>query len=257
MLAGTGASLNQQFGFPTLYGSVFMAVLSLVTVLTGLSGIIVALSFLVPVMLTGIIAAGGAVLIAFPAGLGEMGLFAQPWAAVLPSWPLSAVTYVSYNLVMGVAILAPMGKLAGTRADIEKGALAGGVGIGIGIVAINLCLLAVPESFGYPIPMSYVANRISPLAGSGYILVLLAAIYTTAVGGLYGFSARLSDPSSPRFRLLVPAVSVSAVAASAVGFTNLVRFLYAGVGIAGFLLLGGLAYGYFYARLHPRPNPST
>lgn len=257
MLAGTGASLNQQFGLNPLYGSVFMAAVSLATVLFGLSGIISALSFLVPLMMAGIIAVSGATLAAFPSGIKEIGLFAQPWAAVLPFWPLSAITYVSYNLVMAVAILAPMGKLSRSAADIERGAIGGGIALGVGILAINLSMLLIPESFGYPIPMSHVANRFSPLVGSGYTMILLAAIYTTAVGGLYGFSARLTNPDSPKFRILSPAVTVAAITASAIGFTNLVRFLYAGVGIAGFLLLGGLAYEYLSLRLRPRPNPST
>ncbi len=257
MLAGTGASVNQQFGFPPLYGSVFIAAISLATVLFGLSGIVTALSFLVPVMLAGIIMLFGAVLSAFPGGLREIGLFAQPWAAVMPFWPLSAITYVSYNLIMAVAILAPMGRLSRSPGDIEKGAIAGGAALGAGILAINLSILLVPESFGFPIPMNYVANRFSPLAGTGYTVILLSAIYTTSVGGLYGFCARLADPASSRFRMLSVIMAVAAVVASAVGFTNLVRFLYAGVGIAGFLLLGGISYEYIRHRLRPRPNPSV
>ncbi|MFZ5634861.1 MAG: hypothetical protein ACOY40_18700 [Bacillota bacterium] len=257
MLAGAGASINQQFGFSPLYGAVFMASIALATVLFGLSGIVSALSFLVPVMIAGIIAVFGAVLVSYPSEFRSIGLFAQPWEAVLPFWPLSAMTYVSYNLVVAVAILGPMGKLAGTRADIRKGALAGGTGLGIGILAINLSMLLIPESFGYSIPMSYVAGRFSPLVGSGYTAVLLAAIYTTAVGGLYGFSARLTDPASTRFKMLAPIITVAAIVASIIGFTNLVRFMYAGVGIAGFILLGGLAYEYVRWRLHPGTNPLT
>ncbi|MCL6478054.1 MAG: hypothetical protein K6T65_06520 [Peptococcaceae bacterium] len=257
MLAGAGASINQQFGFPPLYGTLFLASIALATVLFGLSGIVSALSFLVPVMIAGIMAVFGAVLVSYPSGFETIGLFAQPWEAVLPFWPLSAITYVSYNLVVAVAILAPMGKMAGTGADIRKGALAGGAGLGMGILAINLSMLLVPESFGYSIPMGYIAGLFSPLVGSGYTMVLLAAIYTTAVGGLYGFSARLTDPASPRFKMLAPIITAAAVGASIIGFTNLVRFLYTGVGIAGFLLLGGLTYEYVRWRLHPGPNPLT
>ncbi|MFZ5646500.1 MAG: hypothetical protein ACOY30_02660 [Bacillota bacterium] len=257
MLAGTGASLSQQFGLPPFYGSLLMAMVSLATVLTGLCGIVSALSFLVPVMIGGIIVLAGAVLVAFPGGLADLRYYAQPWAAVIPSWPLSALTYVSYNLVVAVAILSPMGRLAGSESDIEKGSVAGGIGLGLGITAINMVLLAVPESFGYSIPMSYVVNLFSPLAGTGYTLILLAAIFSTAVGGLYGFTARLTPPDEPRFKLLAAAVALGGVIASNIGFTNLVRFLYTGVGIAGFLLLGGLTYEYLRTKLRPGPFPST
>lgn len=257
MLAGTGASLSQQFGIPSIYGSLLMAAVSLATVLTGLSGIISALSILVPVMIAGIMALTGAVLIYFPEGLADMRYYTQPWESIIPYWPLSALTYVSYNLVMAVSILAPMGRLSASNADIEKGSMAGGIGLGLGIMAINLVLLAVPQSFGYPVPMSYVAGLFSPLAGSGYILVLLAAIYSTAVGGLYGFTARIASPETPRFKLLAAVVTIGGIIASSIGFTNLVRFLYAGVGIAGFLLLGGLTYEYLRSKLRPGPFPSA
>lgn len=256
MLAGTGASLSQQFGLPPLYGSLFMAAISLATVLTGLSGIISALSLLVPVMYAGIMALAAAVFVYFPDGLAEMRHYAQPWKAVIPFWPLSALTYVSYNLVVAVAILAPMGSMARSGPAIEKGSIAGGIGLGLGILAINLALLAVPESFGYPVPMGYVAGLFSPLVVSGYTMVLLAAIYTTAVGGLYGFTARITSPGTARFKLLAAAVAIVGLTASAIGFTNLVRFLYAAVGISGFLLLGGLTYRHIRSRLRPGPFPS-
>lgn len=257
MLAGTGASVNQQFGFPVIYGAGVMASVSLGTVLLGLSGIISALSFLTPVMVAGIITIFLAVLVTNPAAFAVIGMYAQPWEAVMPFWPLSAAVYVSYNMLMAVAILAPMGKLAKSKADIKRGALIGGIGLSIGILAINLSMLLIPESFGYQIPMGYIAGRLSPLAAAGYTIILLLGIYTTAVGGLYGFCARLADPATPRFRMLVPVVTVTAVLASIIGFTTLVRFLYAGVGIAGLILLGGLTYEFLRRRTYPRPDPAT
>lgn len=261
MLAGTGSSLNQQLGLAPVYGALLMAALSMSTVLFGLGGIVSALSFLVPIMFIGILTMTVFVVILFPGGMADVQYLAQPWAAVLPYWPLSAVTYVSYNLIVAVALLAPMGNMAQSRDDIEKGALLGSMGLGLGMLAIDLILLTVPQSFGYTIPMNYVANLLSPLAGSAYTLILLAAIYSTAVGGLYGFCSRLSVPNTFNFRMLVFSVSAAGTAASLIGFTKLVRYLYAGVGVAGFLLLAGLAYTHLrhlFDRGHTRqPNPDN
>lgn len=257
MLAGTGASLQQQFNLPPMAGVLGMATLASATVLFGLAGIVSTLSFLVPVMMVGIVALSLAVLIYSPPGINMINIFTQPWAAVIPYWPLSALTYVSYNLVVAVAILAPMGRISENRVQRWEGALFGGIGLGAGILAINLSILGMPESFGYSIPMNFIASRFSPTVALGYTAVLLAAIYTTAVGGLYGFTARITSPESRKFKLIIPLITTVAIAASQLGFTNLVRFLYSGVGLAGFLLLGGLGYSFYKTRIRPKPNPAT
>lgn len=249
MLAGAGSALNQQFGFPYYIGPVFIAFTALATVMSGLSGIVSVLGFLAPTIITAIVLICGAVLTTYSPGFQYIGLFYRPLEAALPSWPLSTAAYVSYNIILTIAIMAPMGKLAKSQKDIRTGALAGGIGLGTGILAIYLSIVLVPDSFGYSIPMSYVAGIFSPLAGSGYTIILLAATYATSVGSLYGFCARFACPGTPRFKVFTAVIAVTAVLASAIGFTNLVKFLYSGVGIAGFLLLGGLTRQYILWRL--------
>ncbi|HBX23224.1 MAG TPA: hypothetical protein DEF34_06305 [Desulfotomaculum sp.] len=257
MLAGAGASVEQQFGISPLAGTLGMAVISLVTVLFGLTGIVSAMSVLVPVMVIGVLGVFVGVQIVSPLTLQEVLAFNLPNAAVMPSWPLSAATYVSYNMLVAVAVLSPLGASAGMGRRLKDGALLGGVGLGLGILVINLVLMSIPQSAGFPIPMIYIANQIFPLAGVLYTMVLVMAIYTTAVGGLYGFSARVADVlGKNNFRSGVLVTVLLAVIASQVGFTILVRFLYTGLGIGGFLMLGGLLYNFFRGGLRrPRPDP--
>ncbi len=257
MLAGAGASLEQQFGLPPMAGTLGMAAIALITVLFGLTGIISAMSLLVPVMIAGILGVFVGTQIVSPLTFKEVLDFNLPHAAAIPAWPLSALTYVSYNMLVAVAVLSPLGASAGTRKVIKEGALLGGAGLGLGIMMINLALMSLPQSAGFPVPMSYIAGEIFPLAGILYTLVLIMAIYTTAVGGLYGFAVRVSDKLGRRnFRPGVIVTAFVAVAASQAGFTTLVKFLYTGVGVAGFLMLGGLLYNFFRVGLRrPRPGP--
>ncbi|MFZ5643338.1 MAG: hypothetical protein ACOY46_07090 [Bacillota bacterium] len=249
MLAGSSSTFTQQLGLPPLFGSILMAAISMVTVLFGISGIVNALSLLIPIIFTGIIIMTLAIIYLFPISLNDISNLSRPWEAILPLWPLSAVTYVSYNLIVAIAILAPMGKMTASRADMEKGALAGGIGLGIGITAINLILFSLPEASSYNIPMNYVANFLSPAVGSTYFIILVAAIYTTAAGGLYGISSRLADPAGPRFKIMVPIIATGGILASSIGFTSLVRYLYSGVGIVGLILLGALVYDHLRFRI--------
>lgn len=254
MAAGAGAIFREQFGFPGIAGSLVLVAATIFTVLIGISGIISAISYVVPVLLLAVFGIAAATLAAGPIDPAAVALWAGSSRPAVPFWPLSAVVYVSYNLVLGVSVLAPLGKHIEDRRIIRKGALYGGIGLGLGALAINLSLLArVPAISGFEVPMVYIAANISPFVQAAYSAVLLAEIYTTAVGSLYGFAERITDQGKPHFRLLVLGTGVAAFGAGQLGFSTLVRVLYPAVGYAGLLMLAGLLYGYARERLVPRP----
>lgn len=254
MAAGAGAIFTEQFGLPHVVGSLVLVVATLFTVLIGISGVISAISYVVPVLLLAVFGIAIATLTVNPLDLGEVNRWAGASRPAVPFWPVSAVVYVSYNLVLGVAVLAPMGRHVKNKNIIRKGALYGGIGLGLGALAINMALLAnVPEVSGFEVPMVYIAAGISPLVQVGYSVVLLAEVYTTAVGSLYGFVERITDQGKPVFRWLVIGTGAAAFAAGQLGFSTLVRVLYPAVGYAGLLMLGGLLYGYARERLLPSP----
>jgi uncharacterized membrane protein YkvI len=254
MAAGAGAIFSEQFGLYHVLGSLILIVLTVLTVLTGISGVIAAISYVVPVLLLSVLGISVATLVATPIDLTAINRWAEPSSAPVPFWPLSAVNYVSYNLVVGVAVLAPLGRHVKDTGVLRKGALYGGIGLGIGALAINLTLLAnIPTITGYEIPMLYIAAGFSPLIQIIYSIVLLAEIFTTAVGSLYGFAGRIIGQDNPLFKWLVLGTGVLAFGAGQFGFTTLVRILYPAVGYAGLLMLGGLVYGYARERLIPQP----
>ncbi|MEW6540069.1 MAG: hypothetical protein AB1402_00425 [Bacillota bacterium] len=248
MTAGTAAVFAQQFGFPTVWGSVAMVAVSAATVVLGLRALVSALSFVVPLLLVVVVGVVALTLAANPVTAAGLLAANQPWNAPVPNWALSAVTYVSYNIVIAVAVLAPLGALAARGRALNQGALAGGIGLGVGMLAINLAIVAVPQAGALPIPMAFVAAIISPFFGFIYSFALLAAIYTTAVGALYGFAARLAPAESTRFRITAILAGSAALFASQLGFQSLVRYLYSAVGIVGIVLLVGLTYTFVRER---------
>ncbi len=254
MAAGAGAIFAEQFGLPYLLGSLIMVLATVITVLLGIHGVLSAISFVVPFLLISVLGLSIASLVANPVSITSMNQWAAATNPPVPFWPLSAIIYVSYNLVLGVAVLGPMGKLAGNPDILKKGALYGGIGLGLGALAINLSLMTFdPNLSGFQIPMVQVAARFSPYIQAGYSIILLAEVYTTAVGSLYGFAARLSDPEAKRFRWVVIGAGIVSLAAGQLGFSNLVRVLYSAVGYAGILMLAGLTYSYFKESLIPQP----
>jgi uncharacterized membrane protein YkvI len=243
MAAGAGALFSEQLGLSKFLGSSLLVGSTLGTVLLGLNGVISAISFVVPVLLAAVLAICGYVLVSMgiPAGSSQAAINAGNPA--VPFWPLSALVYVSYNLVVAVAVLAPMGKGTGDLKTIKKGALWGGAGLGLGAVAILLAMLAnMPQAGKYELPMIFVAGQISPFIKTGYAIILYLEVYTTAVGSLYGFSARFTKPQSKQLKMLAAGASLAALGAAQFGFTTLVRILFPLVGYAGILMLGGLIF---------------
>ncbi len=242
MTAGAGAVFDEQFGLPSAVGNVLLVVAALLTVLAGIHGVVTAISAVVPALLVAVVGIGVATLLQAPINTAAIQAL-DPGRAAVPSWPLSAVVYVSYNIVLAVAVLAPLGAIAESQSALKLGAVLGGLGLGLGALAIHLSILAtLPQSARLQVPMIYIAGRFPVLVQVGYSVVLLLEIYTTAVGNLYGFVARIARPRGAAFRWLVMATSLVALLAGRLGFSRIVRTLYPAVGYAGLLLLLALTY---------------
>lgn len=251
MAAGAGAVFHEQFGLAPFWGAAFLVVAAVVTVLVGFRGVVTAVSAVVPLMLVGVVGiSAAAVARAWGAPLA---LPSRAVVPAVPSWPLSALVYVSYNLVMAVAVLGPLGALAGDRRTLGNGALLGAAGLGVGGLAVYLAMTVnLPWAAFCEVPMVYVAGSLAPEFRLIYAAILLAEVYTTAVANLYGFAARVTCPHGRYFRLLVLASGGAALAASRLGFSRLVRVVYPLVGYAGLVFLVALTWTFL--RRHRRHN---
>ena len=244
MFAGSGALFAQQFRVPAALGSGMMAILTAATVMRGLHGVINAISAVVPFLLASVLGISIYALLAAPPDL-QAGLEVSG-SGLMGNWLWAAILYASYNILMSAAVLAPLGDAASDQRAVFRGGALGGILLGATSLLIYLALSASSaETRGLEVPLLHLAGRIGPLAGAIFSAVLLAEIYTTAVGSLYGFSARLAGE-----RVLSPAAKVIALTAlaffaSLLGFTNLVRTFYPLQGYGGILFLLAILYAKF------------
>ncbi|MDN5348589.1 MAG: hypothetical protein PWP65_2154 [Clostridia bacterium] len=261
MAAGAGAIFAEQLKLPALWGSLLMVTITLLTVLLGLNRVIESISFVAPILLVSVLTISLWTIFSNPQALITNLSWSQTARAAVPYWPVSAVLYVSYNLVLAMAVLAPLGALSNPT-NSRSGAIFGGLGLGVGVLAITAAILTkVPQVTNLEVPMIAIAGGISPFFRSAYSIILFAEVYTTAVASLYGFASRLTEPESSAYKWLSTVVSVVAFAGAQFGFSKIVGTLYPAVGFAGLLLLGTLAYGYLKALVTTgfggiRPEPA-
>ncbi|BAS29148.1 YkvI family membrane protein [Limnochorda pilosa] len=251
MAAGAGAVAREQLGLPAALGSTLLVAGAAGTVLFGIEGVVRAISAVVPFLV-------GAVLLVCLGSLGSRPLllsWAAPGRAFFPVWPLAALAYASYNLVLSLSILGPLGRVSPSR-SLLPGAAMGALVLGVAAAAIHLTLFTLGPGLleETEVPMLAAARRLAPALGTVYALVLLAEVYTTAVGNLFGVVARLRSPGRTRERghraeprppkasgrgwtLATLGTALIAWAVAQLGFSTLVRNLYSVMGIAGTVLL--------------------
>lgn len=242
MFAGTGALFKQEFQLPEILGSLMMAVITAVTVLTGINGVIKSISFVVPFLLIAVIGTSIYSIVTAPpdftapvSSIGE--------SSLISNWFLAAVLYVSYNTIISIAVLGPLGVKARNNKVIRNGAILGGIGLGIGSIMIFFALAGHLGSISnLEVPMIYIASKIAGPVQLIYTIVLIAEIYTTAVGSLYGFTSRIAEIVKLDGKWIVFLATAAALVASQFGFSNLVKYLYPLVGYGGIILLISLVY---------------
>lgn len=248
MMAGSGAVFAEHWHLNRFLGTLVMAVLAGGTVGLGLRGVVASISAVAPILIVMVLVVSTGSI--FVNGISPSDLaWSRPEEAATTFWPVSALLYVSYNLLISIAVLGPLGREADNERVLHYGGLIGGFALGLGALFINLAVLAgLPNSAAYEVPMLHLARQFPPWLQTSYSLVLWAEVYTTAVASLFGLAVRLTKPESPRYGQLVIGASVLALIASQFGFSQLVGFLFPAVGWIGLLVVGGLLLRLMGAR---------
>jgi uncharacterized membrane protein YkvI len=246
MIAGAGAAFDEQLSVHPMWGAFMLALLALLTVIAGTRGVIRANSWLVPGLIAAMLAVCIASLIRNPVSPQDIDAMIELEGAT-PHWLLSAVNYASYNIVVCIGVLAPMGAAAADRKALLRGALMGAAALGAALLAIYLCVLThITENGAKQLPMAAAAAGISGVVGAVFVAVLLAAVYTTAVGNLFALSQRMTL-ALPK-KLFIVLAACLALLAGQFGFSNLVRFLYPAVGYGGMAFFAGVAWVWIARR---------
>lgn len=252
MLAGVGAIFQEHLGLPRLWGVGGTMVLALVTVFFGLQGVMTANSLIIPLMVLLTIGVSGYSLNYHELCLADLAK-TVPQVATTNNWLLAAVLYVSYNLILAVPVLGPMGCHSTNLPQLISGGLLGGLVLGLLSLLMALVLMAhFPQVAQYQVPMLFIVRPYPSVFRLLFTLILWGEIFTTLISSLYGFVQRLTPLFQGKFRLLACGSLVFAGLLSRVGFSTLVSTIYPLVGYAGFIFMLGLVYRLFTKKSYFR-----
>lgn len=239
MLAGSGAVFSEQLGLPRLLGTVLAAVVTCLVVMKGLPGVLTANLILVPVKIL-VLAAVSLLAFLHQGGLPQPFPDALPVDRVAGHWSWSSVLYVSYNMVVPVAVLSSLGRSVPVGIGMLGGAL-GGLILGITAGLITLAGLAFyPEVLSYQVPVLFIARNAGYILQSLLSLLIWMAILTTAIADAHGFASRLAPGGGRGYRLAGMGAALLAIPLAGLDFNRLVQLLYPLFGYAGLILLFAL-----------------
>lgn len=240
MLAGGGAVFAEQLGLPFTLGTIFTALLTFLTVLYGMKGIMAANSLIVPILVSVVMTLTIGALFLNGTGAGDVPQnLSRPGAG--PNWLVSAWIYVAYNLLLSVGVLGPLGREIGNHRALVLGGIAGGLVLGLLLLVIKLALMAqLPEAEATEVPMLVIARRYPVWIQLIFAGILWGEIYTTAIASAYGFTQRVAGDSGWSYTLVAGATVALASVGSRFGFSVLVGTLYPLFGYASTVFLVAL-----------------
>lgn len=248
MLAGSGAVFSEQLGLPAWLGSVATALVTGMVIMGSLQRVMIANVILVPLKIIVILAVALAALMFYglPSGQPAAGPVGP---TVAGNWVWSAILYVSYNMIVPVAVLTSLGRSVTTGVGVWGGML-GGLGMGLAAGLITLVGLAFyPMIMMYEIPLLYIAGHLNEGLRIVLSVLIWLAILTTAIANAHGFASRLDPAQGRYYKLAGLGITGLALTLSGMDFSLLVRTLYPMFGYAGLILLVALLLAPVYRRL--------
>lgn len=234
MIAGIGAIFAEQLHLSSMIGMLLTVFLGIWITMKGMEGIFSINTLFVPVMMLFMlwIVLHSWLRIDSPA-VANM-YVEYSWGQML----FSAITYVSYNLVLAQAILVPIGYEVKDEKAIKLGGYIGALILGLLIFATDYVIgLRGEKVFSLNIPMAEVIADMGHWIKGLFLVVISIEIFTTFIANIFGLAKRLSGWLSLQMQHWLWVISFVALLLAQIGFQNFITRIYPLFGYCGFLLM--------------------
>lgn len=258
MLSGSGAVLYEHFKIPHIYGILIMAGVTLYVFISGIEGIARANNIVVPFLILVILWMGIWTIYKNKAVFSNFHTFPYKNANLLGldnkarflaihlinkiSWLWSAFLYVAFNSISTIVVMSSLGPLIKDKRAAVLGGILGGFILGVLALVILINLLTLHTSLiGIEVPMIAIAGNLGRLWKQIYSLILLVAMFTTAIANGYGSILGISSLTRTRVKSTSIVICIISVPLAMSGFKRLVTLFYPLFGYIGVVFILAMA----------------
>lgn len=227
MVAGFATYFVQELNMSKWVGALIIALLSFVTLSKNIDGVIKINTYLIPIII---------LLIIF------LGVNKIKCISIVPEnynnsiyWVLSSILYTSYNSITLIPLLISLtNKISTKKQNIIVSIFVGIIMLILSIIIFLLMNTFINEIFKIEIPLVYIASSLGKKFKYIYGIVILIAIFTTAIGSGYGFLTNVTK-NRKSYILCTATICLISILAGQIGFSSLINLLYPIFGYLGII----------------------
>lgn len=247
MLSATGALFSEHFGLPYYFGIIVTIIPVILVTTRGIKGVLNVNTIIAPTMVFIVIIVSSLCLYHHANGDLIRNLHYEDDSTY--KWLMSAVLYVSYNIILAVPVLVPIGKEADKKV-LFRGITLGAFSMGLLILLLNTVILNhIEQDYLYQIPMLYIVEPFNDLIKYCFVLILWLEIFTTIVSNLFGLANRLQCAVKIDYKVLVSIICFLCIFISRLNFKTLLTILYPTFGFVALIFILILVIKEIYIRI--------
>lgn len=226
MIAGFCAYFKQEFNIPTIVVGTIVSLACYITFMNNIEGVTKINTILIPFLILMI------VLLGIKVG-GTNFTEVTTEIGIKTNWLLSSLEYASYNSILLIPMLIGLKEYTHKK-EKNVAIIASGIFCVLAIILYKILQTGGAEIQNVELPLIYIVNKFGNVYKYIYGIVIVSAIYTSAIAGGYGFVQNCSK-TKETYKKLCVFLCITAIPVSKLGFSYLVTLLYPVFGMLGLI----------------------
>ncbi|TYQ15339.1 UNVERIFIED_CONTAM: putative membrane protein YkvI [Acetivibrio alkalicellulosi] len=235
MISGVSGIVSDKFNIPFHHSIMYVTCICMIFFLLGIRSIVSLSTFITPILIVGILGIGVYIIIGKNTSAFNV---IEGFSSATHNWFLSSILYVSYNSIISVVVMCSLLPYLKTRKIASIGGIMGGAILcGIVIVLNYVLYIFYPYVTSHELPVIGILDMYGELAGKLYRIILLLAMFISAITSGYGFIERISSKVKLSRKIIIPVICCLTIPMSTVGFSKLISIVYPIFGYLGMFMV--------------------
>ncbi len=235
MIAGAGGIISDKLNISNQFAVLIVAVICAAVFFTEIKGIINISSLVTPILVIGILGFGIYIILSKEVAVFS---FSDSVAKLTHNWFFSSLLYVSYNSITSIVVMCSLLPYLKSRKTAHLGGVFGGLMLCVMAIVINFAIyLFYPNIISKELPVMGMVDSYSLFLGGVYSVILLLAMFISALTAGFGFVERISNKVNINKKIIILIICAISIPLSSVGFSGLISTIYPIFGYMGMFMI--------------------